>query len=111
MGTVVAGILIGLGVVLTGIGAIGMLRLPDVYTRANGVTKAASLGMVVLLLGVLVLRPGPGAFVTVLAAIVLQLFTVPIAGFAIGGAAYRSGVPRAPETHHDEVTDEVHGPR
>ncbi len=103
---VAGGALIVLGTGLIAVAAIGMLRLPDVYNRANAVTKAASLGMVCVLLGVLVIVPGQAAFVTVAVAIVLQLFTVPIAGYALGGAAYRSGAPLDASTHHDELAEQ-----
>ncbi|HZG88775.1 MAG TPA: monovalent cation/H(+) antiporter subunit G [Pseudonocardia sp.] len=103
---VAGGALIVLGTALIAVAAIGLLRLPDVYNRANAVTKAASLGMVGVLLGVLVIVPGPAAFVTVAVAIVLQLFTVPIAGYALGGAAHRSGAPLDASTHHNELPDQ-----
>jgi multicomponent Na+:H+ antiporter subunit G len=60
----------------------------------------------VALLGVLVIVPGPAAFVTVAVAIVLQLFTVPIAGYALGGAAHRSGAPLDASTHHNELPEQ-----
>ncbi len=104
---VVAHTLIALGALLIGIAALGMLRLPDVYNRTNAVTKAASLGVVSLLLGVLIAKPHPAAFVTVGLAIALQLFTVPIAGYALGEAAHRSGAPLTPLTHRDELSEET----
>lgn len=101
-----AGVLITVGTLLIAVGALGMLRLPDVYNRTNAVTKAASLGIVALLVGVLIAIPSPATFVTVGAAIVLQLFTVPIAGFALGHAAYRSGASPTSSTHRDELSDD-----
>ncbi|MCZ2816480.1 monovalent cation/H(+) antiporter subunit G [Modestobacter sp. VKM Ac-2984] len=91
-----------LGVLLIGAAGVGLVRLPDVYNRANAATKAASLGLVCVLLGVVVLAPGVSAVVTLLVAIVLQLFTVPIAGYKIAEAAHRSGAPLAPATVRDE---------
>ncbi len=100
---VLANLLLVIGALLVGVAAVGLLRLPDVYNRTNAVAKAASLGVVCQLLGVLMLLPSPVAFVVIGLAIALQLFTVPIAGYAIGGAAYRSGAPLAPSTHRDEL--------
>jgi multicomponent Na+:H+ antiporter subunit G len=99
---VVGGSFIVAGTLLIAVGALGLLRLPDVYNRTNAVTKAAGLGIVFLMIGVLTIAPGPAAFVTLGLAIVLQLFTVPIAGFAIGHAAYRSDAPPTPSTQRDE---------
>lgn len=101
--TVVGDVFVAVGVLLIGVAAIGLLRLPDVYNRANAVAKAASLGLVSVLLGVVVLAPGATAVLVLLVAIALQLFTVPIAGHEIGKAAFRSGAPLAPGTHCDEL--------
>jgi multicomponent Na+:H+ antiporter subunit G len=101
--TLVGDAFVLLGVVLIGVAAIGLLRLPDVYNRANAVAKAASLGLVSVLFGVVVLTPGLTAVVVLLVAIALQLFTVPIAGYKIGEAAFLSGAPVAPGTHCDDL--------
>ena len=101
--TAVGDVFVSLGVFLIGVAAIGLLRLPDVYNRANAVAKAASLGLVSVLLGVVVLAPGVTAVVVLLVAIALQLFTVPIAGYKIGEAAFLSGAPVTPGTHCDDL--------
>ncbi len=96
-------LMVVVGVGFMAVAAVGLVRLPDVYNRTNAVTKAASLGVVCVLLGVVVLAPGPGAAIVLLAASALQLFTVPIAGFEIGAAARTSGAPLAAETHRDDI--------
>ena len=101
--TVLGDVFVALGVGLIGVAAIGLLRLPDVYNRANAVAKAAGLGLVSVLLGVVVLTPGVTAVVVLLVAIALQLFTVPIAGYKIGEAALLSGAPVAPGTRCDDL--------
>lgn len=95
--------LVLLGTLLIVVAAVGLIRLPDSFNRTNAVAKAASLGVVCVLLGVLVMVPRPVTLVTLTLAIVLQLFTAPIAGYAIGRAAYYSGAPLAPATHRDEL--------
>ena len=100
---VVGDVFVAVGVGLIAVAAIGLLRLPDVFNRANAVAKAASLGLVSVLLGVVVLAPSASAVVTLLVAIALQLFTVPIAGYKIGEAAFLSGAPVAPGTHRDDL--------
>ncbi|MGY1709349.1 monovalent cation/H(+) antiporter subunit G [Geodermatophilus sp. SYSU D00758] len=100
---VVGGVFVVLGVSLIGVAAIGLLRLPDVYNRANAVAKAVSLGLVSVLLGVVVLAPSTSAVVVLLAAVVLQLFTVPIAGYKIGEAALLSGAPVTAGTRCDDL--------
>lgn len=80
---------VALGGLLIAVGAVGLVRLPDVYLRANAVTKAAALGLVLVLVGTAVLVPGVRATVVLLVAAALQLFTVPVAGYAVGAAALR----------------------
>lgn len=98
-------VLVVLGVALVAVGALGLLRLPDVYARANAVTKAAALGLVLLLGGAALLVPGVEATAVLLVAAALQLFTVPLAGYAVGVAAHRSGAPFDPRTRHERGQD------
>lgn len=99
------------GVVLIVAAALGLFRLLDVYNRTNAVAKAAALGVSVVLAGVAVLIPGRTTITLLVLAIAAQLFTSPIAGYAVGRAAYRSGAPLAPATHRDELAGQYdHSP-
>lgn len=109
--TVVGGTLIALGVVLTLLAAVGILRLPDLLIRMNAATKAASLGVACVLAGVAFLDPSVEAAVKVTLAIVLQFATAPIAGHVIGRAAYNSGTPLWGGTLYDEMADSGRFPR
>ncbi|OMQ13926.1 cation:proton antiporter, partial [Modestobacter sp. VKM Ac-2676] len=101
--SVLGDVILLLGVALVGVAAVGLLRLPDVYNRTNAATKAASLGLVCVLLGVALRVSDSGATVTLLIAAVLQLFTVPIAGFEVGQAARLTAAPLTRHTHTDEL--------
>ena len=100
---IIAHVLVITGATLMGVGAIGLIRLPDIYNRTNAVAKASSLGMVCLLMGVMAWMPGSLAVLTLVPAILLQLLTSPISGFAIGRAAYRSRAPLIEATHLNEL--------
>lgn len=91
------------GVLLVAAAAVGMVRLPDVYNRTNAVAKAAALAVSLVLLGVLILMPSPRVAVTLVLAIAAQLFTAPIAGYAVGRAARRSHAPLSPTTHRNDL--------
>lgn len=97
------------GILLIALAGIGLLRLPDVYSRLNAAGKAAGLGIVLVLLGDLVTTPGWATAAKVVLAIVLQLVTVPVGSFALGRAAYRSGAPLWQGTLYDELADESTG--
>jgi multicomponent Na+:H+ antiporter subunit G len=106
---VLGGLLIALGVGLIAAAGLGVLRLPDAYTRMSAVTKAASLGVVLVLLGALALSPSWNNLVKVLLAVALQLVTAPVGGFAIGRASYRAGAPLTAETGYDELARDSRG--
>jgi multicomponent Na+:H+ antiporter subunit G len=107
---VVGQLLVVLGVALIAVGALGLVRLPDAYLRANAVTKAAALGLVLVLLGAAVLAPGLDAVVVLVVAAALQLFTVPVAGYAVGGAAWHARAPMDPRTQREEGTGPTDDP-
>ena len=82
--------------------AVGVLRMPDVFTRMQASTKASTLGLACLLIGTavqigdfasLVRIAGIGAFV---------LLTTPVSGLVIARASYVAGVPLWKGTVVDE---------
>jgi len=88
---------------------IGMLRLPDFYTRAHAPTKAATLGLLLTALGSIALHAERDA-AFILEKLLLMLFvliTVPVSTqMLVRGAAAR-GVPQAPHTHGTPVSDPI----
>jgi multicomponent Na+:H+ antiporter subunit G len=93
------------GISLIAIAALGLLRLPDAYNRANAVAKAAALGVICVLLGVLVLAPSPATAVILGLGVLLQLLTTPFGAYAVGRAAYRSGTAFTAATHRDDLRE------
>jgi multicomponent Na+:H+ antiporter subunit G len=72
--------------------AIGVLRMPDVFTRMQASTKASTLGLGCLLAGTAV-QMGDFASLIRLASIgAFMLLTTPVAGHVIARAAYLAGV-------------------
>lgn len=92
-----------LGAALTLLAGIGILRFPDVFTRANAATKAAGLGVACLLLGAGLWIGTWEAGIKLGLAAILQFITAPVSGHVMGRAAYRSGAPLAPITHLDDL--------
>jgi multicomponent Na+:H+ antiporter subunit G len=91
-----------LGALLVALAGLGLVRLPDPLTRATAVSKAASLGAVLVLVGVLLADPRPRTAVVVGLILLAHLVTSPLSGLALGRAAYRSGTARPPVTRVDE---------
>ena len=94
-------ILLGIGVFFNGLGSLGLLRFPDVYTRLHASTKCTTFGSIflsfaVIVYGVYYWYGGSGssgvlavhAFIALLALVI----TNPTGAHAIARAAHRSGV-------------------
>ena len=98
----VAGALILLGAGLVALAGLGLLRLPDPLTRASAVSKAAALGVALVLLAALLESGSPRVLVVLLLVLAAHVVTVPLSGIVLGRAAYRSGTARPPVTRIDE---------
>jgi multicomponent Na+:H+ antiporter subunit G len=73
------------------IGVIGLLRLPDVYTRLHATGKVGVYGAVLLLVAAAIWTPlGWGK---ALLLIILLMVSGPVTAHAISSAAYRIGLP------------------
>lgn len=85
-------LLLSLGVFLQAVATVGILRLPDFYTRMHTVGKADTAGIMLVLLGVAVSEGLSLTTVKLLFVILFYFIANPAAAHAIGHAALRSGV-------------------
>lgn len=94
MTEVIAGVLCGIGVFFSLSGAVGMVRMPDLYTRIQCSSKTVTMGMVPTLIG-LVVAVGPITQYSGRALFIagLVLLLNPAASHAIARAAYKRRVP------------------
>jgi multicomponent Na+:H+ antiporter subunit G len=75
-------------------GAVGIVRMPDVYTRIQCSSKNVTMGTLPLLLAVVVDKGLVSAYASRALLIAVLVFVVnPLAAHALARAAYRSGVP------------------
>ena len=106
--SLLAAVLLLLGAVSMTLGAVGLVRLPDVYMRMSASSKAATLGASLVLLGAAA-HFGTAAVVGRAVVIVAFLFlTAPVAAHAIGRAGYRRGSPLWKGTIADELGRDSH---
>lgn len=85
-----ASILVLCGALFSLLGAIGVMRLPDCYSRMHAASKAGALGAMLILAGVAAASSGEVALEAILALLVL-LATAPLAAHAVSRAAHRAG--------------------
>jgi multicomponent Na+:H+ antiporter subunit G len=93
------------GSLLALIAAIGVVRLPDLFLRMSGTTKAATLGVGSILLAVALFSGEMGVAARALAIALFTMLTAPVAAHMIGRAAYLNGVPLWSGTLVDEMQD------
>lgn len=98
-------ILILIGSVFSLLGALGILRMPDIYNRLQAGTKATTLGALSLILGVGLLNPAfLGKSILLIVFIVL---TNPISSSTIARSGRRAGVPMVKEAVVDAYAEKL----
>jgi len=85
--------LLGIGLAFDLFGCIGLVRLPDIYNRAQAATKCVTLGTCMILLGVVFRASGWPMGVKAILCAGFILLTSPVGAHAICRGAYLSGVP------------------
>lgn len=82
-------VIVLIGVFFDLLGAIGLVRLPDVYNRLQASTKCVTLGTCLILFGVFLMS---GFLWKALLAIAFVALSGPTAAHAISHAAHKAGV-------------------
>ncbi|HEX2018612.1 MAG TPA: monovalent cation/H(+) antiporter subunit G [Aurantimonas sp.] len=100
---ILAGLLVLAGSAFAAIAALGILRLPDVYTRMHSASKAGAVGAGMLLLALALTSDSTPAALRALAAVVFILLTAPLAAHLLAKAAYSVGYELGPESVLDEM--------
>jgi multicomponent Na+:H+ antiporter subunit G len=83
--------------------AIGLIRLPDVYTRTSAVGTAAGLGVALMIVGVVVIDFSVLTLIKGIIAIIAQLLTSAIGSFVLARASYMTGSKPVETTIPDEL--------
>ncbi len=111
--TVLANILvvlfISVGVIFIAVAAIGLFRLPDLYTRAHAASKSATLGVMSVLIGVFLhfwliedhFNP------RILLGILFIFMTGPVGGHIMSRSSYIAGVKPWSGTVRDDLKPEI----
>ncbi len=91
------------GSVFLFLAALGLLRMPDFYTRIQAGTKASTLGTILTYLGLGLLMPGWIGKVIVL--ILFILITNPISSHVLARAAHYIKIPLAEVSVADKLKE------
>lgn len=84
-------VLLGLGGFFVVVGGIGVLRMPDLYTRMHAVSVTETLGTILVLLGLMVMAGWSLASFKLFAILLFLLFTAPVSSYALANTAMLGG--------------------
>jgi len=93
------------GATLALLASVGVVRMPDVFTRMQASTKASTLGLACLLIGAALQMGDFASFIRVASIGAFVLLTTPVSGHVIARASYFAGVPLWEGTVLDERRD------
>ena len=100
---------VSIGVLFIVVTAIGLIRFPDLYTRAHAASKSATLGVMSVLIGVFFhfwlfenhFNP------RILLGIVFLFITGPVGGHIMSRSSYIAGVKPWEGTVKDDLAEEI----
>ena len=88
---VLVGSMMIIGALFALVASIGVLRLPDLYTRMHAASKAGTLGSGLMLLALAIYAQDHGTVTRALAGIAFLLLTAPISAHLLASAAHTAG--------------------
>jgi monovalent cation/proton antiporter MnhG/PhaG subunit len=74
-------------------------------TRASAVSKAAALGLLLIIVAAMIAEWSVRSLIVLLLVLIAHLVTTPLSGTALARASYKSGTARAPVTTVDEPAE------
>ncbi len=102
----IAAALAVVGALFALLAAVGILRMPDLFTRMHAASKAGTLGACCTVLAAAVYFHQADVAVRAVLTVLFLLLTAPVAAHVIGRGGYIAGAELSPET----VIDEFGGP-
>lgn len=107
----IGAIFILIGGIISVLSAIGIIRFPDIYSRAHAATKTTTLAVLLALTGTFIYLWLSESFISVrlILGIIFVFLTAPVSGHLILRASYRSGVQMTERTAEDELKDYFDG--
>ncbi len=102
-----AGVLLLIGAVFSLLAAIGILRLPDLYTRMHAASKAGTMGSGLMLIAIAVVAFDGPVILRALVGFLFLLLTAPVSAHLLARAAYSAGYKPASITHINDLEQEA----
>lgn len=87
----ISGILLILGAAFTLVATIGLIRLPDIYSRMHSASKVGTVGSGAMLIALAVHSDDLATVMRALAGVAFFLLTAPVAAHLLAKASYSAG--------------------
>jgi multicomponent Na+:H+ antiporter subunit G len=99
-----AAVLVVVGSTFAFLAALGLFRLPDLYTRMHAASKAGVVGAGFTLLGLAFASLDAGIALRAILGITFLLLTTPVSAHLLARAAYLAGTTPDPATTTNELS-------
>ena len=106
----IASIFVLIGALFTLGASIGLIRLPDLYTRMHAATKAGTLGIAFILVGTAIDFHTLPVFAQSMVLIGFIFASAPIAAHLLARSAYKNNEPMRNTSQTDELLDALKCP-
>lgn len=105
---VASGVLIAGGCFFILVGALGLVRMPDIYTRAHATSVIDTLGAGLLLVGLMLQAGFTLVTVKLLFLLAIAFFTLPVVAHALAQAALHENIaPKLAEDRRGRRADDA----
>jgi multicomponent Na+:H+ antiporter subunit G len=98
-----AAVLVVVGGVFSLLATVGLVRLPDLYTRMHAASKAGPVGAGLILLAMAVVSLDGAVILRAILGILFLLLTTPVSAHLLARAAYRAGILPTPKTNINDL--------
>lgn len=100
-------LLVSLGILFMLVGSIGIVRLPDFYSRTHSVSKSDTLGIIFVILGLVIYEGMTQSSLKLLLVILFIALSNPVGTHALSRAALKDGL--TPFFSDDHIVDKKKG--
>jgi multicomponent Na+:H+ antiporter subunit G len=106
---VIVAVFILIGTFFSFLSAIGLIRLPDVYTRSHAASKSTTLGVLCTLFGTFLYFLVSDSYISIrlILGIFFVFLTAPVSAHMISRSAYRSNVKLADVSVQDDLKEYI----
>ena len=106
---VIVAVFILIGTFFSFLSAIGLIRLPDVYTRSHAASKSTTLGVLCTLFGTFLFFLVSDSYISIrlILGIFFVFLTAPVSAHMIARSAYRSNVKLADVNVQDDLKEYI----